>query len=236
MPHFATKERNFKMISIAIDGPSGSGKSTVAKAVASKLGYLYVDTGAIYRTVGLFAKKMGIDPKDEKTLGANLDKVDIELKWVDGLQHVFLSGEDVSGEIRTPEMSMYASDVSALGVVRAFLLEMQRDFAKKNNVIMDGRDIGTVVLPEADVKIFMFANAEARAERRYKELIEKGKTVTYDEVLSDMLQRDKNDSERAIAPCKPAEDAVMFDNSKTNLEESIEKVLEIINEKVAKAV
>lgn len=224
------------MYSIAIDGPSGSGKSTVAKAVSSRLGFLYVDTGAIYRTVGVFAKRNGIDPHDEETLGKNLDKVDIELKWIDGTQHVFLSGEDVSVEIRTPEMSMYASAVSALGKVRAFLLQMQRDFAKTNNVIMDGRDIGTVVLPDADVKIFMFATPQARAERRYKELVAKGKDVTYEEVLSDMMERDKNDSSRALAPCVPAEDAIMLDNSEMSLEVNIEKVLEIINEKIDVAV
>lgn len=224
------------MYSIAIDGPSGSGKSTVAKAVSSRLGFLYVDTGAIYRTVGVFAKRNNIDPHDEETLGNNLDKVDIKLKWVDGTQHVFLSGEDVSDEIRLPEMSMYASAVSALGKVRAFLLQMQRDFAKQNNVIMDGRDIGTVVLPDADVKIFMYATSEARAERRYKELLEKGKEVTYEEVLSDMITRDKNDSSRALAPCVPAEDAIMLDNSELSLEANIEKVLEIINEKINVAV
>ena len=224
------------MYSIAIDGPSGSGKSSVAKAVSARLGFLYVDTGAIYRTVGVFAKRNGIDPHDEETLGTNLDKVDIKIKWIEGTQHVFLSGEDVSEEIRLPEMSMYASAVSALGKVRAFLLQMQRDFAKTNNVIMDGRDIGTVVLPDADVKIFMFATAEARAQRRYKELLEKGKDVTYEDVLSDMIERDKNDSSRALAPCKPAEDAIMLDNSRMNLEENIEKVLEIINEKINVAV
>ena len=221
-----------KMYSIAIDGPSGSGKSSVAKAVSARLGFLYVDTGAIYRTVGVFAKRNGIDPHDEETLGKNLDKVDIKIKWIDGTQHVFLSDEDVSDEIRLPEMSMYASAVSALGKVRAFLLQMQRDFAKTNNVIMDGRDIGTVVLPDADVKIFMYATAEARAQRRYKELLEKGKDVTYEDVLSDMIERDKNDSSRALAPCKPAEDAIMLDNSEMNLEENIEKVLELINEKI----
>ena len=221
-----------KMYSIAIDGPSGSGKSSVAKAVSARLGFLYVDTGAIYRTVGVFAKRNGIDPHDEETLGKNLDKVDIKIKWIDGTQHVFLSDEDVSDEIRLPEMSMYASAVSALGNVRAFLLQMQRDFAKTNNVIMDGRDIGTVVLPDADVKIFMYATAEARAQRRYKELLEKGKDVTYEDVLSDMIERDKNDSSRALAPCKPAEDAIMLDNSEMNLEENIEKVLELINEKI----
>lgn len=220
------------MYSIAIDGPSGAGKSSVAKAVAARLGFLYVDTGAIYRTVGVFAKRNGIDPNDENTLSQNFDKIKIELRWVDGTQHVFLSGQDVSDEIRSPEMSMYASAVSALGKVRAFLLEMQRDFAKKNNVIMDGRDIGTVVLPDADVKIFMFASSEARAKRRYKELVEKGKEVTYEDVLSDMITRDKNDSSRALAPCVPAEDAVMLDNSDMSLTVNIEKVLEIINEKI----
>ena len=220
------------MYSIAIDGPSGSGKSSVAKAVSARLGFLYVDTGAIYRTVGVFAKRNGIDPRDEKTLGENLHKVDIKIRWIDGTQHVFLSDEDVSEEIRTPEISMYASAVSALGKVRAFLLQMQRDFAKENNVIMDGRDIGTVVLPDADVKIFMYATAEARAKRRYRELVEKGKDVTYEEVLCDMEERDKNDSSRALAPCKPAEDAVMLDNSDMSLEVNIEKVLEIINEKI----
>ena len=224
------------MYSIAIDGPSGSGKSSVAKAVSARLGFLYVDTGAIYRTVGVFAKRNGIDPHDEKTLGDNLDRVDIKIKWIDGTQHVFLSDEDVSEEIRTPEMSMYASAVSALGKVRAFLLQMQRDFAKENNVIMDGRDIGTVVLPDADVKIFMYASSEARAERRYKELVAKGKDVTYEEVLSDMIERDKNDSSRALAPCKPADDAIMLDNSEMSLEVNIEKVLEIINEKINVAV
>jgi len=220
------------MYSIAIDGPSGAGKSTIAKAVAKKLGFLYVDTGAIYRTVGLFAKRNSIDPKDEKTLSENFDKIDIELKWVDGTQHVFLSGSDVSEDIRTPEMSMYASAVSALPKVRAFLLDMQRDFAKKNNVIMDGRDIGTVVLPNADVKIFMFASPESRAKRRYKELFEKGKDVTYDDVLNDMIVRDKNDSERETAPCKPAEDAVMLDNSELGIEANVDKVVEIVNEKI----
>ena len=224
------------MYSIAIDGPSGSGKSSVAKAVSARLGFLYVDTGAIYRTVGVFAKRNGIDPHDEETLGKNLDKVDIKIKWIDGTQHVFLSDEDVSQEIRLPEMSMYASAVSALGKVRAFLLQMQRDFAKNNNVIMDGRDIGTVVLPDADVKIFMYATVEARAKRRYKELVANGKDVTYEGVLSDMITRDKNDSSRELAPCVPAEDAIMLDNSEMSLEVNIEKVLEIINEKIDVAV
>ncbi len=221
------------MYSIAIDGPSGSGKSSVAKAVASRLGILYVDTGAIYRTVGVFAKRNGIDPHDEETLSAHLAEIDIEIKWVEGTQHVFLAGDDVSTEIRLPEMSMYASAVSAIGSVRKFLLEMQREFARNNNVIMDGRDIGTVVLPDADVKIFMFANVEARAKRRYKELVLAGKDETYENVLADMIKRDKNDSERALAPCKPAEDAIMLDNSELSLEDNIERVLEIVKEKIS---
>ena len=219
------------MYSIAIDGPSGSGKSTIAKAVAKRLGFLYVDTGAIYRTVGLFAKKSGIDPHDEVTLGKNLDKVDIKLKWVDGTQHVFLSDEDVSEDIRTPEMSMYASAVSALGAVRKFLLEMQRDFARNNNVIMDGRDIGTVILPNATVKFFMTASNDARAVRRHKELCEKGEVITLDEVKRTMAERDKNDSTRKVAPAIPAADAIMLDNSGT-FEETIEKALEIIRSKI----
>ena len=221
------------MYSVAIDGPSGSGKSTVAKAVAKELGILYVDTGALYRTVGVFVKRCGIDPHDEKTIAENLHKIDISIKWVEGTQHVFLSGEDVSEEIRTPEMSMYASAVSALGTVRRFLLDMQRNFAKTNNVIMDGRDIGTVVLPGADVKIFMFANVEARAKRRHKELVLKGKTDTYEEVLSDMIKRDKNDSERELAPCVPADDAILLDNSDMSFDVNVERVLEIINEKIS---
>lgn len=224
------------MFSVAIDGPSGAGKSTVAKGVAKKIGFLYVDTGAIYRTVGLYAKNNRIDPQDEKLLSEHFEKIKPELRWIDGTQHVFLSGEDVSEEIRTPEISMYASKVSALPAVRTFLLEMQREFARKNNVIMDGRDIGTVVLPGADVKIFMFANAESRAKRRTAELLEKGERVTYDEVLADMLVRDKNDAERQTAPCRPAADAVMLDNSELDVEQTVKRVEEIINEKINGAV
>lgn len=230
------KDLKNKMFSVAIDGPSGAGKSTVAKGVAKKIGFLYVDTGAIYRTVGLYAKNNGIDPQDEKLLSEHFEKIKPELRWIDGTQHVFLSGEDVSEEIRTPEISMYASKVSALPAVRTFLLEMQREFARKNNVIMDGRDIGTVVLPGADVKIFMFANAESRAKRRTAELLEKGERVTYDEVLADMLVRDKNDAERQTAPCRPADDAVMLDNSELDVEQTVKRVEEIINEKINGAV
>ncbi len=216
------------MISIAIDGPSGSGKSTLAKALSARLGYLYIDTGAMYRTVGLYAYRAGIDPKDEKTLQTHFDRISIELKWIDGAQHVFLNGEDVSEAIRTPEMSLYASAVSALPPVRAFLLDRQRDFAKTTNVIMDGRDIGTVVLPNADVKLFLSADDRKRAERRYRELVAKGQNVTPEEVLADMQKRDKDDATRAASPCVPAEDAILFDNSELDEAQTVERALEII--------
>lgn len=218
--------------SIAIDGPSGSGKSTLAKALSAELGYLYIDTGAMYRTVGLYAYRNKIDPHDESELQKHFGEIEISLKWLDGTQHVFLGSDDVSDEIRKPEMSMYASAVSAHPAVRAFLLARQREFAENGNVIMDGRDIGTVVLPNAQVKIFMKADDKTRAERRYKELLEKGEKVTFDEVLSDMIQRDQNDSTRKTAPCVPAADAVIFDNSDCTLENTVRKALEIINGKL----
>jgi len=224
------------MYSIAIDGPSGAGKSTLAKALSKKLGYLYVDTGAIYRTVGLFAKMNDIEPSDENTLSSRFGDIKIQLVWKDSSQHVILNGEDVSELIRTPEMSMYASAVSALPKVREFLLEMQRNFSKENNVIMDGRDIGTVVLPNADVKLFLVAKPENRARRRYEELLAKGQNVTYEDVLSDMIQRDKNDSERQTAPCVAAPDAILFDNSGLSPEETTKKALEIINGKINETV
>lgn len=220
------------MYSVAIDGPSGSGKSTLAKTLSKKLGWLYIDTGAMYRTVGLYAKRNQIEPNDEKSLQKHFSKIDIKLEWIDGSQHVFLNGEDVSDKIRTPEMSMYASAVSALPAVRAFLLEKQRDFARKNNVIMDGRDIGTVVLPDAQVKIFLKAGNEERARRRYEELIAKGQDVKFEDVLDDMLKRDKNDSTRAAAPCVPAHDAVLLDNSGYEPEMTERKAMEIINAKL----
>ena len=226
------KERMIKMISIAIDGPSGSGKSSLAKLLAKKLGYIHVDTGAIYRTIGLYAKKNGIDPHDEKTLSEHFDKIHVKVDWIDGNQHIFLDDDDVSTDIRTPEISMYASDVSALPKVREFLLEMQRDFARKANVIMDGRDIGTVVLPNADVKIFLRADDEKRAMRRYLELKEKGQDVEYEKVYEELVLRDKNDSTRKTAPCVPAPDSVILDNSDINLEETLEKAIEIINAKL----
>lgn len=220
------------MYSVAIDGPSGSGKSTLAKTLSKKLGWLYIDTGAMYRTVGLYAKRNQIEPNDEKSLEKHFSKIDIKLEWIDGSQHVFLNREDVSDKIRTPEMSMYASAVSALPAVRAFLLEKQRDFARNNNVIMDGRDIGTVVLPDAQVKIFLKAGNEERARRRYEELIAKGEDVKFEDVLDDMLKRDKNDSTRAAAPCVPAHDAVLLDNSGYEPETTERKAMEIINAKL----
>ena len=220
------------MYSVAIDGPSGSGKSTLAKTLSKKLGWLYIDTGAMYRTVGLYAKRNQIEPNDEKSLEKHFSKIDIKLEWIDGSQHVFLNGEDVYDKIRTPEMSMYASAVSALPAVRAFLLEKQRDFARNNNVIMDGRDIGTVVLPDAQVKIFLKAGNEERARRRYEELIAKGQDVKFEDVLDDMLKRDKNDSTRTAAPCVPAHDAVLLDNSGYEPEMTERKAMEIINAKL----
>lgn len=218
---------------IAIDGPSGSGKSTLAKALSKKLGYLYIDTGAMYRTVGLYARINGIEPTDEDTLSKHFDNIKIDLKWIDGTQHVFLGGEDVSDKIRTPEMSMYASAVSALPAVRTFLLDRQRGFAENNNVIMDGRDIGTVVLPNADVKIFLKADDRQRAKRRYEELIEKGQQVSLEDVYSDMVLRDKNDSTRKTAPCVPAPDAVFLDNTQYEPEETLGKALDIIYGKIS---
>ncbi len=223
------------MLSIAIDGPSGSGKSTLAKSLAKELGILYIDTGAMYRTVGLYAKQNGIDPKDEKTLSEHFDTIDIKLAWKDGSQKVYLGGVDVSDDIRLPEMSMYASAVSALPAVRAFLLDRQRDFAKTQSVIMDGRDIGTVVLPNATVKIFLSADDVKRAERRYEELTLKGIETTFDEVLRDMRTRDENDAKRTASPCVPASDAVLFDNSGLMPEETLRKALEIIHAKSGKA-
>lgn len=222
------------MIKIAIDGPSGSGKSTVAKAVSARLGIVYVDTGALYRSIGYYVKEKGVDPHDEAAVKALLPEIKLDIKYEDGVQCVYLCGENLGDRIRRPEISMYASAVSAIGAVRAFLLETQREIARKNSVIMDGRDIGTVILPDADVKIFMTASPEARAKRRYDELKAKGMDVKYDDVLREMIERDKNDSERDIAPCVPAPDAVIFDNSGYGLDESVSHVIEIIESKVGK--
>ena len=216
------------MIRIAIDGPGGAGKSSVAKAIAAKLGIIYVDTGALYRTIGLFMLRSGINPKDEAGVTEALPRFTLELKFIDGKQTILLDGNDVGDSIRTPEVSMAASAVSAIGSVREYLLNTQRDIARKNSVIMDGRDIGTVILPDAEVKIFLTASPEARAKRRYDELIAKGQTVTYEQVYNEMVERDTNDSTRALAPCVPAKDSVLLDNSDLSFHESVDAILEII--------
>lgn len=219
--------------SIAIDGPSGAGKSTLAKMLATKLGYLYVDTGAIYRTVGLYTYRKGVEPTKGSTVTALLGEISIDLKHgEDGLQHMYLNGEDVTSEIRRHEISHYASAVSAIPEVRAFLLEMQRNFATRYNIIMDGRDIGTVVLPGADVKLFLTAAAEDRAKRRYAELLEGGQNCEYETILADIMERDRNDSTRAAAPLKQAEDAVMVDTTNLTLEQSFQVLLKIVKERI----
>ncbi len=213
---------------IAIDGPSGAGKSSVAKAVAAKLGIIYVDTGALYRTVGYYVRERGIARTDTAGIVACLPQIHIEVGYVSGAQHVFLNGEDLGDKIREPEISMYASAVSAVPEVRAFLLDTQRDIAAKNDVIMDGRDIGTVILPHADVKIFLTASDEDRAMRRTKELRAKGMDVRYEDVLREMLERDENDRTRAVAPAVAAPDAIHFDNSGMQVEECAAAILELI--------
>lgn len=216
------------MINIAIDGPAGAGKSTAAKAAAKKLGFIYVDTGALYRTVGVNALRKGIDPKDAEKVKATLADIDVSLGFVDGSQHVFLNGEDVSEEIRLPASSMAASDVSAIPEVREFLLSLQRDIAKRNNCLMDGRDIGTVILPDAQYKFFFTASAEIRADRRCKELKEKGIPADYETVLSEIKQRDYNDSHRKTAPLKQADGAVLIDSSNMTIEEAVDKIVSYI--------
>ncbi len=218
-------------INVAIDGPGGSGKSTVARAAAKELGFIYVDTGALYRTVGVNALRKGIDTKDAQAVEATLKDITVELKFEEGEQRVLLNGEDVSEEIRTPKASMAASNVSAIPAVRAFLFDLQRDIAKVNNCIMDGRDIGTVVLPDAEVKIFFTASAEIRAKRRYDELIAKGTQVNYQDVLDELIERDYNDAHREIAPLRPAEDSIILDTGGLSIKENIDAVVKIIKEK-----
>ena len=218
-------------INVAIDGPAGAGKSTIAKAAAKAFGFIYVDTGALYRSIAFYALSRGTDVKDPAEITALLPEITPELKFIDGAQRVFLNGEDVSDKIRTPEISMGASAVSAIPAVREFLFDLQRKIAAENNVIMDGRDIGTVVLPNADVKIFLTASAEERARRRHIELTEKGECVTFASVLADVNERDYNDSHRAIAPLKQAEDAVLCDTTDVNLEGAIKMLTGIISEK-----
>lgn len=219
------------MINVAIDGPAGAGKSTVAKAAAKELGYIYVDTGALYRSIALNAVRNGVIDNEQGIIDM-LAKTKVELKHENGTQVVYLNGENVSSLIRTPEISMGASKVSAIAQVRSFLLDLQRDIAKTNNVIMDGRDIATVVLPNAQVKIFLFASPECRAQRRYKELLEKGENVNYEDVLADVEQRDYQDSHREIAPLKPSEQSIMADTSDCTLQQSIDMVVNIIKENI----
>lgn len=220
------------MIQIAIDGPSGAGKSTVAKALAAKLGIIYVDTGALYRTVGYYVRSQNRDPKDAEAVAQLLPDIHIDLAYENGTQKVLLNGVDLGDRIRTSEMSMYASAVSAIPAVRAFLLDTQREISRRNSVIMDGRDIGTVILPDADVKIFLTASDECRAKRRYDEMLAKGMDVTYEGVLEDMRKRDLADSTRAIAPAVAAPDAMTFDNSWMTPEECTERLLEIVRKKL----
>lgn len=221
-----------KLISVAIDGPVGAGKSTIARAAAERLNFIYCDTGALYRAVGLFCHRNGVDMHDPSEIAMSLSDIKLEIRLVDGVQRIFLNDGDVSEEIRLPEMSMAASAVSAVPEVRAALLCLQRDIAETNNVIMDGRDIGTVVLPNADVKIFLTADPEVRAKRRYDELMAKGSGVTFEEVLSDLNKRDYNDSHRAAAPLKQAADAVLADTSELDFGQSVDLVCGIIKERL----
>lgn len=224
---------NERRYAVAVDGPAGAGKSTLAKAAAERLGILYVDTGAIYRTIGLYVQRRGIDPQDTAAVLAALPDIHIAMEHDgDGLQRMLLNGEDVSADIRLPEISMYASAVSAIQGVRDFLMEMQRSLAREHSVIMDGRDIGTVVLPDATVKIFLTASPEARATRRWKEYQAKGIDTSYEEVLADVKQRDYQDTHRAAAPLKQAEDAVLLDTSELDFEQSLDAMKQIIAKKI----
>lgn len=224
------------MFHIAIDGPGGAGKSSIAKAVAKELDILYVDTGALYRTVGLYVKQNNVDPKDADAVTSLLPSLTINVRYENGAQAVYMNGVNYGDAIRTPEMSMYASAVSAIPAVRAFLLETQKEIARNNSVIMDGRDIGTVILPDADVKIFMTASPECRAMRRYKELTEKGQNVRYEDVLAEMISRDNADSSRDIAPTKAADDALLLDNSDLDFDRNVEAVIEIVKEKIGEKI
>lgn len=213
------------MINVAIDGPAGAGKSSIARAVAAEIGFIYVDTGALYRSVALYALENGLEGE---ALTASLDNVDVRLEFIDKSQHVILNGKDVSDDIRTPEVSMNASKVSAIPEVRSFLFGLQKKIAGENNTIMDGRDIGTVVLPDAQLKVFLTASAEERANRRFKEM--KDPDITYEQILQDIKQRDYNDMHRETAPLKQADDAVLLDTTNMTIDEVIEKLKSMISE------
>lgn len=218
---------------IAIDGPAGAGKSTIAKILAKELELIYVDTGALYRSISYFVTQQGIDTADTAAVVASLEGLKVELRYVEGVQRVFVNGEDVSDYIRTPAISMAASAVSAIPAVRAFLLDTQRDIAAANSVVMDGRDIGTTILPNAKIKIFLTASPESRAKRRFDELQEKGDPATYDEVLADMIKRDYDDTHREISPLRQAEDAILVDTSGDTLEQSVARIKAIVRRELA---
>lgn len=220
-------------INIAIDGPSGAGKSTLARKLAAKLNFIYVDTGAMYRTIGLYIYRKGIDPKDAEKVASVLPEIKVELSFVDGEQRVYLNGEDVSAEIRLHEVSQYASLTSAIPAVRAYLFDMQQALAAENNVIMDGRDIGTVVLPNAEVKIFLTAQPEVRAQRRYNELLERGQEVDFDQILADVIRRDEQDMNRPVAPLKPADDSIILDTSEYSFDQSLELLYNTVKERIS---
>ena len=224
------------MIAVAIDGPAGAGKSTIARAIARELGYLYVDTGALYRAIGLYALEQGVAPSDAGRVVPLLGGLEVELCFVEGEQRVLLCGRDVSADIRRNEVSMAASAVSAIPEVRKFLFGLQRDLAKRHNVVMDGRDIGTVVLPDARVKLFLTASPEERARRRYEELLGRGQSVDYDALLAQVKERDYNDSHREIAPLRPAPDATLVDTTGNTLEQSVCQLISIVKEKLDHAV
>ena len=222
-----------KKVSIAIDGPAGAGKSTISKVIAKKLGFIYIDTGAMYRAVALYALQNNINTRNEDgVLESVLDKIDVDIAYKDSVQHIYLNGTDVSDAIREPEVSMGASDVAVVPAVRLKLVELQRALAKRENVIMDGRDIGTYVLPDAEIKIFLTATVEERAKRRHIELVQKGVDASYKEVLADMIKRDHNDSTRKFAPLKQAEDAVLIDTTEYDFDGSVEAILSYINKKL----
>ena len=218
---------------IAIDGPAGAGKTITAKAIAKELGFVYVDTGALYRGIGLYVIRKGVKPSSIEEVVPLLAEIKIEMRHIDGEQHIFLNGEDITGLIRTESVSFAASDVSAIPAVRDFLFDMQRDIADKNNVVMDGRDIGTAVLPDAELKLFLTAKPEVRAQRRVRQLAEKGIEANYDDVLADVIQRDYNDSHRDFRPLKLAEDGILIDNTELPLKETVEKIISLAKERMA---